>query len=296
MWALRVDRPLRITDRVMRGCGATCFEGRLDRRHSPRIPKAVVDLYILANSRNLYGTKMNGWVVALAGVVILYVLLRMLRRPRATEAAKSAADETPPPSLPAQLKRTLADQPDVASIDHVVVNATVQVAALRRDMTALLVECGALDPRVRDENERLLPESPDLVISVPLRAISSALIARLWDNPVDNLQFSAHVTWRNRGYIHGAYGNIAALEQAFDAWLNAAPGWHGVGQERGSYIAGAFFTDEVVLHMKRDYLDTSVAIDVVSRDVLTRDVRRQLAELRAHLSNHSTVDANRLAP
>ncbi|KVO84276.1 hypothetical protein [Burkholderia ubonensis] len=244
---------------------------------------------------------MSGWVVALAGVVIviLYVLLRVLRRPqapRASGAAKSAADDTPPPSLPAQLKRTLAGQPDVASIDHVVVNATVQVAALRRDMTALLVECGALDPRVRDENERLLPESPDLVISVPLRAIPSALIARLWDNPVDNLQFSAHVTWRNRGYVHGAYGNIAALEQAFDAWLDAAPGWHGVGQERGSYIAGAFFTDEVVLHMERDYLDTSVAIDVVSRDVLTRDVHRQLAELRAHLSNHSTVDANRLDP
>ncbi|KVU81121.1 hypothetical protein WK75_32455 [Burkholderia ubonensis] len=242
---------------------------------------------------------MNGWVVALAGVVILYVLLRVLRRPqapRATEAAKSAADDTPPPSLPAQLKRTLTGQPDVASIDRVVVNAMVQVAALRRDMTALLVECGALDPRVRDENERLLPESPDLVISVPLRAIPSALIARLWDNPVDNLQFSAHVTWRNRGYVHGAYGNIAALEQAFDAWLDAAPGWHGVGQERGSYIAGAFFTDEVVLHMERDYLDTSVAIDVVSRDVLTRDVHRQLAELRAHLSNHSTVDANRLDP
>ncbi|WP_256253504.1 hypothetical protein [Burkholderia ubonensis] len=244
------------------------------------------------------GQKMNGWVVALAGVVILYVLLRMLRRPqapRATEAAKSA-DDTAPPSLPAQLKQTLADQPDVASIDRVVVNATVDVAALRRDMTALLVECGALDPRVRDENERLLPESPDLVISVPLRAIPSALIARLWDNPVDNLQFHAHVTWRNRGYVHGAYGNIAALEQAFDAWLDAAPGWHDVCQERGSYIDGAFFTDEVVLHMERDYLDTSVAIDVVSRDVLTRDVHRQLAELRAHLSNHSTVDANRLAP
>ncbi|KVW26283.1 hypothetical protein WK94_10750 [Burkholderia ubonensis] len=242
---------------------------------------------------------MNGWVVALAGVVILYVLLRMFRRPqapRATEAAKSAADDTAPPSLPAQLKRTLADQPDVASIDHVVVDATVQVAALRRDMTALLVECGALDPRVRDENERFLPESPDLVISVPLRAIPSALIARLWDNPVDNLQFSAHVTWRNRGYVHGAYGNIAALEQAFDAWLDAAPGWHDVCQERGSYIDGAFFTDEVVLHMERGYLDTSVAIDVVSRDVLRRDVRKQLAELRAHLSNHSTVDANRLAP
>ncbi|WP_232439128.1 hypothetical protein [Burkholderia ubonensis] len=245
------------------------------------------------------GQKMNGWVVALAGVVILYVLLRMFRRPQApgaTEAAKSAADDTAPPSLPAQLKRTLAGQPDVASIDRVVVNATVQVAALRRDMTAPLVECGALDPRVRDENERLLPESQNLVISVPLRAIPSALIARLWDNPVDNLQFSAHVTWRNRGYVHGAYGNIAALEQAFDAWLDAAPGWHDVCQERGSYIAGAFFTDEVVLHMERDYLDTSVAIDVVSRDVLTRDVHRQLAELRAHLSNHSTVDANRLAP
>ncbi|WP_232458957.1 hypothetical protein [Burkholderia ubonensis] len=280
------------------GCGATCFEGRLDRRHSPRIPKAVVGLYILANSRNLYGTKMNGWVVALAGVVILYVLLRMLRRPqapRASGAAKSA-DETAPPSLPAQLKQTLAGQPDVTSIDRVVVNATVDVAALRRDMTAPLVECGALDPRVRDENERLLPESPDLVISIPLRAIPSALIARLWDNPVDNLQFHAHVTWRNRGYVHGAYGNIAALEQAFDAWLDAAPGWHDVCQERGSYIDGAFFTDEVVLHMERDYLDTSVAIDVVSRDVLTRDVHRQLAELRAHLSNHSTVDANRLAP
>ncbi|KVT29904.1 hypothetical protein [Burkholderia ubonensis] len=242
---------------------------------------------------------MNGWVVALAGVVILYVLLRMLRRPqapRATEAAKPAADDTPPPPLPAESKQTLAGQPDVASIDRVVVNATVDVAALRRDMTALLVECGALDPRVRDENERFLPESPDLVIGVPLRAIPSALIARLWDNPVDNLQFSAHVTWRNRGYVHGAYGNIAALEQAFDAWLDAAPGWHDVCQERGSYIAGAFFTDEVVLHMERDYLDTSVAIDVVSRDVLTRDVHRQLAELRAHLSNHSTVDANRLAP
>ncbi|OJA75149.1 hypothetical protein BGV67_04250 [Burkholderia ubonensis] len=242
---------------------------------------------------------MNGWVVALAGVVILYVLLRMFRRPqapRATEAAKPAADDTAPPSLPAQLKQTLADQPDVASIDRVVVNATVDVAALRRDMTALLVECGALDPRVRDENERFLPESPDLVISVPLRAIPSALIARLWDNPVDNLQFHAHVTWRNRGYVHGAYGNIAALEQAFDAWLDAAPGWHDVCQERGSYIDGAFFTDEVVLHMERDYLDTSVAIDVVSRDVLRRDVRKQLAELRAHLSNHSTVDANRLAP
>ncbi|WP_232434012.1 hypothetical protein [Burkholderia ubonensis] len=244
------------------------------------------------------GQKMNGWVVALAGVVILYVLLRMLRRPqapRATEAAKSA-DDTAPPSLPAQLKQTLAGQPDVASIDRVVVNATVDVAALRRDMTALLVECGALDPRVRDENERLLPESQNLVISVPLRAIPSALIARLWDNPVDNLQFSAHVTSRNRGYLHGAYGNIAALEQAFDAWLDAAPGWHDVCQERGSYIDGAFFTDEVVLHMERDYLDTSVAIDVVSRDVLRRDVRKQLAELRAHLSNHSTVDANRLAP
>ncbi|AOJ63243.1 hypothetical protein WJ32_12765 [Burkholderia ubonensis] len=239
---------------------------------------------------------MNGWVAALAGVVILYELLRMLRRPRATEAAKSAADDTAPPSLPTESKQTLADQPDVASIDRAVVNATVDVAALRRDMTALLVECGALDPRVRDEHERLLPESQNLVISVPLRAIPSALIARLWDNPVDNLQFSAYVTWRNRGYVHGTYGNIAALEQAFDAWLNAAPGWHDVGQERGSYIAGAFFTDEVVLHMERGYLDTSVAIDVVSRDVLRRDVRRQLAELRAHLSNHSTVDANRLDP
>ncbi|KWE63698.1 hypothetical protein WL77_22230 [Burkholderia ubonensis] len=242
---------------------------------------------------------MNGWVVALAGVVILYMLLRMLRRPRAlraTEAAKSALDDTPPPSLPAESKQTLADQPDVASIDRVVVNATVDVAALRRDMTALLVECGALDPRVRDENERFLPESQNLVISVPLRAIPSALIARLWDNPVDNLQFSAHVTWRNRGYIHGAYGNIAALEQAFDAWLDAAPGWHDVGQERGSYIAGAFFTDEVVLHMERGYLDSSVAIDVVSRDVLTRDVRRQLAELRAHLDNRRAADANRRDP
>ncbi|WP_431819996.1 hypothetical protein [Burkholderia sp. F1] len=242
---------------------------------------------------------MNGWVVALAGAVILLVLLRMLRRPRApraTGAAGSAADDTAPPSLPAEPKRTLADQPDVASIDRVVVDATVHVAALRRDMTALLVKCGALDPRVRNENERRLPESPDLVISVPLRAIPSALITRLWENPVDSLQFSAHVTWRNRGYIHGAYGNIADLEQAFDAWLDAAPGWHGVGQERGSYIAGAFFTDEVVLHLARGYLDSSVTIDVVSRDALRREVRRQLAELRAHLSHHPTVDANRLDP
>ncbi|PCE21535.1 hypothetical protein [Burkholderia ubonensis] len=242
---------------------------------------------------------MNGWVVALACVVILYVLPRMLRRPqapRATAATKPAADDTAPPPLAAERKRMLADQPDVASIDRVVIDATVHVAALRRDMTALLVECGALDPLVRDENERLLPESPDLVISVPLRAIPTALITRLCENPVDNLRFSAHVTWRKRGYIHGAYGNIADLEQAFDAWLDAAPGWHGVGQERGSYIAGAFFTDEVVLHMERGYLDSAVAIDVVSRDVLRRDVRGQLADLRAHLSNHRTVDANRLAP
>ncbi|MDY7802717.1 hypothetical protein U0E23_09580 [Burkholderia stagnalis] len=236
---------------------------------------------------------MNSWVIAALVGVALYLVVRVLRRATARPATATsfpdagdtaAAPEPHPPSVPAAAPEwKLADQPEIASIDRVELMATVSIPARQRDMTAMLVERGALDRHVRDANERLLPESTNLVISVPLRKIPIDLIPALAENPVDNLQISAYVSWGERGYIHGAYGNIAHLEQAFAAWLDAPPGWQGVAQERGAFIEGTFFTGDVLLHVERGYMDSSVSVDVVSREALRRDVRRQLAELRAHL-------------
>ncbi|TCW80510.1 hypothetical protein C5O80_27350 [Burkholderia sp. SRS-46] len=238
---------------------------------------------------------MSGWVIALAGAVILYGLTRMLTRAPAsqtTAATAPASSDAAPPDEPApkhaqaastRQESKLTDQPDVADIDHVDLEASIYVPAQRRDMTDLLIECGALDRQVRDQNERSLPESPDLVIGVPLREIPTDVLARLWENPVDTLEISAHIKWRKYGYIHGEFGTIAHIEQAFDKWLEASPGWQSMVQERGAYIDGTFFTADVLLHIERGYMDSSVVVEVVSREVLRRDVRRQLAELRAHL-------------
>lgn len=236
---------------------------------------------------------MNGWVIAALAGVALYLVVRVLKRAAARPATATSLPDVgntaakPEPrhsSAPLTAQEwKLADQPEVASIDHVELKATVSIPARQHDMTAALVERGALERDVRDANERLLPESTNLVISVPLRKIPIDLIRRLAEDPVDNLQISAYVTWGGRGYIHGEYGNIAHLEQAFAAWLDAPPGWQGVAQERGAFIEGAFFTGDVLLHIERGYMDSSVAVDVVSREVLRRDVRKQLAELRAHL-------------
>ncbi|KVN28946.1 hypothetical protein WJ63_11440 [Burkholderia pyrrocinia] len=236
---------------------------------------------------------MNGWIIAALAGVALYLVVRVFKR-AATHPAMAASlpdigdtaakPEPRHPSAPATAQEwKLADEPEVASIEHVELKATVDIPARQRDMTAMLVERGALERHVRDANERLLPESQNLVISVSLHKIPIDLIPKLSENPVDNLQISAYVTWGERGYIHGEYGNIGHLEQAFAAWLDAPPGWQGVAQERGAFIEGTFFTGDVLLHVERGYMDSSVVIDVVSREVLRRDVRRQLAELRAHL-------------
>ncbi|MXN75035.1 hypothetical protein GR157_09795 [Burkholderia sp. 4701] len=236
---------------------------------------------------------MNGWVIAALASVALYLVVRMLKRAAThtataaslPDAGDSAAQPEPRhPSVPATAREwKLANQPELAPIDRVELKATVSIPAQQREMTATLVECGALERHVREANERVLPESTNLVISVPLRKIPIDLIPALSENPVDNLQISAYVTWGGRGYIHGEYGNIAHLEQAFAAWLDAPPGWQGVAQERGYFIEGTYFTGDVLLHVERGYMDSSVVVDVVAREVLRRDVRRQLAELRAHL-------------
>ncbi|MGZ2745484.1 hypothetical protein [Burkholderia stagnalis] len=236
---------------------------------------------------------MNGWVIAALAGVALYLVVRVLKRAAARPATAASLPDfgdtaaEPEPhhsSAPVTAQEwKLADQPEVASIAHVELKATVDIPARQHDLTAMLVERGALERHVRDANERFLPESPNLAISVPLRKIPIELIPMLSENPVDNLQISAYVSWGERGYIHGEYGNIAHLEQAVAAWLDAPPGWQGMAQERGAFIEGTFFTGDVLLHVERGYMDSSVAVDVVSREVLRRDVRRQLAELRVHL-------------
>ncbi|WP_230942334.1 hypothetical protein [Burkholderia stagnalis] len=236
---------------------------------------------------------MNSWVIAALAGVALYLVARVLKRATARPATAAsfpddgdtAAAPEPPPPIGAggrtgmETCRPAGDCVDRSRRTHG--NGQHPRATARHDRHAR----GARRTRrhVRDANERLLPESTNLVISVPLRKIPIDLIPALAENPVDNLQISAYVSWGERGYIHGAYGNIARLEQAFAAWLDAPPGWQGVAQERGAFIEGTFFTGDVLLHVERGYMDSSVAVDVVSREVLRRNVRKQLAELRAHL-------------
>jgi hypothetical protein len=185
----------------------------------------------------------------------------------------------------------LHGQPTVFSIDRIDVEFEVWVQAERHALTLALVACGALEKRTRDQNEQLFEDAPDwadssLIIDVPLLKIPPKLIGEITENPLENLRVHMRIQARHFMGIEYFSGTLdGELEQEVGHWLDSPPGWQRVAQERGDFASGYFFTEDVLLNFKPDL--PKMTIEIIPRELLRREVLRQMAEMKAHVAGRT---------
>jgi hypothetical protein len=193
------------------------------------------------------------------------------------------------------LSSSLSGQPRVLVIDSIDIEFNVSVEAHRHELTQSLVKCGALEKRVRDLNEQHFvkgsKQKSGLVIFVPLLKIPAKLIGEIAERPLEDMNISVSLAIRRSSMpIYKCFGNIPKIEKALNKWVENLPlGWQDVMQERGVFVEGTFFTEDVMLNFLSGNAAKDLTVEVISRELLRREIRQKLSDMKAYIEGQSAV-------
>jgi len=132
--------------------------------------------------------------------------------------------------------------------------------------------------------------------SCDLRRIPPLVLKQEFTGLLDKIHLSAHLLHgKNRAHlkstlirtygVNDSFRTYDKIENEIISWLDTKSGTSHVSQERGTFIEGLYFTEDIFIHgMLRDGHDNFPTLMLIPRHVLKQSALNELSRVRAEIS------------